>query len=95
MSYVEVLGKALLSAKGEEKIRIANALRELEDSRAEPYLLEVLDSRNKYVREAAAFALSFAALANFLAETSCSVTWAVYFFASLIEDIVSPAKNTI
>ena len=58
MDYVEALGRALLDAEKEEKIRIANALRELEDSEAEPYLLEALDDGDRYVRGAAAYALS-------------------------------------
>ncbi|HEX9915719.1 MAG TPA: HEAT repeat domain-containing protein, partial [Candidatus Bathyarchaeia archaeon] len=61
MDYIAALGEALLTAAPDEKIRIAEALKELEDSRAEPYLLEALDQPDNEVRKAVAYALSFVA----------------------------------
>ena len=61
MDYVAPLGEALLAAEPEEKVRIAWALKELEDTRAEAYLLEALDEPDNQAKAAVAYALSVVA----------------------------------
>jgi HEAT repeat protein len=61
MDYVVALGEALQAAGPDEKVRVAEALRALEDSRAEPYLLRALDEPDREARIAVAYALSFTA----------------------------------
>ncbi|MFH2110740.1 MAG: HEAT repeat domain-containing protein [Candidatus Bathyarchaeota archaeon] len=61
MNYVVVLGEALLAAEPEEKVRIAHAIYELEDARAEAYLLDALGESDNQARAAVAYALSVSA----------------------------------
>ena len=91
MDYVAALGEALLAAEPEEKVRVAEALKALEDPRAEAYLLDALDEPDDHARAAVSYALSFVAttrsegrLIQLLGDPYFAVrTWAAYGLAHL------------
>jgi len=58
MAYLEELTKALKHEDPETRVRVANALKQLEDSRATLPLIEALNDSCEDVRKAAAWALS-------------------------------------
>ena len=59
MAYVDELAKALRHEDPEVRVRVANALKELESPRATIPLIETLEDPCEEVRSAAALALSW------------------------------------
>ena len=101
MDYIAALVEALLAAAPDEKVRIAEALKELDDGRAEPYLLEVLNEPDKEARIAVAYALSFVAatrsehtLIELLGDPHFAVrTWAAYGLSHLRSHAAVPSAG--